>query len=69
MVVTVRFLRVSMGFHAPVQSHIHTAGAGLMHFHFPAFQSIIDNMTLSESEITEYGDPLWSLRTTAEGRI
>ena len=24
-------------------------------------------MTLSESEITEYGDPLWNLRTTADG--
>lgn len=36
-------------------------------FHFAAFQSIIDNMTLSESEITEYGDPLWSLRTPADG--
>ena len=62
------FLRVSLV--SPVQFEFACIyHVGLMHprVYFAAFQSIIDNMTLSEVEITEYGDPFWSLTTTPDG--
>ena len=54
----VRSLRVSLISALPF-GFARTRYVGLMHpsFLLPAFQSIIDNMTLSEAEITEYGGP------------
>jgi hypothetical protein len=57
----VNFLRVRLGFPALQFGFTRVRHAGLMHPPVPlfffssstAFQSIIDNMTLSETEITE----------------
>ena len=48
------------GFHCSVQLHMDTACWSDVPF--AAFQSIIDNMTLSEAGITEYGDLFFESR-------
>jgi hypothetical protein len=67
MLATACFLRVGL-VSTPSFNFTRARYIGLMRhlLYFAAFQSIIDNMTLSEAEITEYGGPFWSLTTTSD---